>query len=75
MGIDVALQRLVDSGILGVLLVLSLITISFLYNENKKERESRLNDLKQYSTNDQLFIAQIKQTLENILDLIRGSNK
>lgn len=72
---DSSLQRLVDSGILGVLLVIALLTIAFLYNENKKERQERLNDLKGYTSTDQLFIAQIKETIENILTLIRGTQK
>jgi len=69
------LQQLAETGILGLLLVIALITIVFLYKENKKERDDRLNDLKLYNSEDKLFIAQIKETLENVLSLIRGNQK
>jgi hypothetical protein len=72
---DSSLQKLTETGILGVLLVIALITIVFLYKENKKEREDRLNDLKFYSSQDRLFMAQTKETLENVLSLIRGNKQ
>lgn len=67
------LSKLAETGLLGILLVIALGTIGFLYRENKTERDARLNDLTKYSETDKLFIAQIKETLENILSLIRGS--
>ena len=70
--IDAALNKLIETGILGVLLVITLVTIFFLYKENKKERDDRLIDLKEYTNEDRLFIAQIKETLENVLTLLRG---
>lgn len=75
MPIDNALDHLIDAGILGALLVITLIVIAFLYRENKKEREDRLVDLKEYTNEDRLFIAQIKETLENVLALLRGTQK
>ena len=75
MPIDNALNHLLDAGILGVLLVITLIAIAFLYRENQKEKDDRLADLKEYTNENRLFIAQIKETLENMLALLRGNRK
>ena len=70
-----ALDKIVGTGTLGALLVVSFIVIYFLYKENKGLQDARLNDLKLYTNEDKLFIAQIKETLENVLALIRGEKK
>jgi hypothetical protein len=67
-----ALQRLIESGLLGVLLVLALFTIGFLFKELRTERTARLEDLKEVWKGDLVFREQIKQTLENITELLRG---
>jgi O-antigen ligase len=67
-----ALQRILESGILGALLVVAFLTIAYLFNDLKKERSERLNDLKEVWKGDLVFREQIKQTLENIAELLRG---
>lgn len=66
------IQQLAETGLLGLLLAISLIVIAFLYRENKKEREDRLQDLQEFAQTDRTFINEMKQTLENILALLRG---
>jgi hypothetical protein len=43
-----------------------------MYRENKNEREARLKDLQEFSKTDKTFIEEIRQTLENILTLLKG---
>jgi hypothetical protein len=66
-----SLSKLAETGLLGVLLVITLVTIGFLYKEAKSEREARLKDLQEYTKTDRVFINEIKQTLDNILSLLR----
>ena len=73
--IDNALNELVKMGVLGVLLVISLIVNYFLGKEYKNQTEGRLTDLKQYTNEDKLFIAQIKVTLANVLELNKATLK
>lgn len=69
---ETAFQQILESGLLGALLVISLLTIGFLFRELQKERLSRLEDLKEVWKGDLVFREQIKQTLENITELLRG---
>lgn len=73
MGIDSALKSLLETGILGVMLVITISAIIFLYKENQKEKADRLADLKQYTNEDRLFIAQIKEMLANVLELNKST--
>lgn len=69
---DTAFQRLLESGLLGAMLVLSLFAVIYLFRELRNERLSRLEDLKEVWKGDLVFREQIKQTLENITELLRG---
>ena len=69
---ETALEKILESGLLGAFLVLTLIVIAYLYRELNKERSDRLNDLKEVWKGDLVFREQIKQTLENISELLRG---
>lgn len=67
-----AIQQILETGLLGALLVLALVTIFYLFKELRAERQSRLDDLKEVWKGDLVFRGQIKQTLENITELLRG---
>lgn len=69
---DSSLQKLAETGLLGLLLVIALLTIGFLYRENKNERNARLADLKEVNLPSEALIKEIKLALENILSLIRN---
>lgn len=69
---ETALTQILESGLLGAMLVLALLTIVFLFRELRNERLSRLEDLKEIWKGDLVFREQIKQTLENITELLRG---
>jgi hypothetical protein len=71
--IDEYINQVAQAGILGVLLVISLITIFYLYKESKTERDNRLADLKLYSSEDKMFIREVKVILEEILNSIKGA--
>lgn len=70
-----ALTRLIESGIIGALLVLAIIAIVFLYRENQKIREARLQDLKDVWAKDMEMRKEIKYLLDNILQILRGKEK
>jgi len=67
-----ALNQILETGLLGALLVMALATIFYLFKELRKERFDRLTDLKEVWQGDLVFREQIKQTLENITELLRG---
>ena len=76
-----ALQRLIESGILGALLVLAIIAIVFLYREVRRidkekndERDARLNDMKEIQALDRSVIAEIKTSMQNLYELITRKN-
>lgn len=67
-----ALNQILETGLLGALLVMSLFAVFYLFKELRKERFDRLTDLKEVWKGDLVFREQIKQTLENITELLRG---
>ena len=69
--IDETLQKLAESGILGLLLVISLFTIGYLFKEYKNERDLRISDLQKYSDDDKKFIIEIKEILSTILSMVK----
>lgn len=66
-----ALQKIIESGILGALLVIAFVAIFFLYKEAKKERQDRLTDMKDVWQKDVEYRAEIKVLITNILDLLK----
>lgn len=68
---ETALQRIVESGILGALLVIAFVVIFFLYKEAKKERDDRLVDMKDVWQKDLEYRAELKNLIQSILDLLR----
>jgi len=71
--IDEYLSQVAQSGLLGVLLIISLIAVFYLYKEARSERDDRLADLKLYSSEDRKFIQEVKIILEEILNSIKGA--
>ncbi len=68
-----AIQKLVETGLLGVLLVISYGAVFFLYKEIGKERKDRLGDLKEMW---QLTIkrgVETENTLKIILEILKKS--
>ena len=70
--IEELLKSLAANGILGVLLVLSLFAVWYLYREGKKERDARLTDMKEVWKEDVKFREELKSLIQNILDILRG---
>lgn len=77
MNIDQTLIKLAESGLLGILLVITLFTIGFLYREMARigkekdiERDARLNDLKEFQKNDLAVIEEVRDTLKNVINLV-----
>jgi len=80
--IDEYLSQVAQSGLLGVLLVISYVVVFFLYKEAKGEREQlklerneRLADLKLYSSEDKMFIKEIKVILTQLLESVDKGDK
>lgn len=71
---DSALIQILESGIVGAMLVICLIAIGFLYRENQKIRDARLQDLKDVWAKDMEMRSEIKSLLENILQILRKEN-
>jgi O-antigen ligase len=65
------LQSLAEKGILGLLLVIALIAIFFLYKETKIERNDRLTDMKDVWQKDVEYRAELKNLIQSILDILR----
>jgi hypothetical protein len=67
-----AIQQILDTGLLGAILILSLGTMAYLFRELRNERLQRIEDLKEVWRGDLVFREEIKNTLQNITDLLRG---
>lgn len=68
-----ALQQLVESGILGVLLVLSFSAVIYLYREVSKITSERIADYKEVIAKTQQAQAEQRQLLVQIVDLIKNA--
>ena len=80
--IDEYITQLAENGLLGILLVIALITIYFLYKENKAKDEKieegkndRIDDLKATLNVNTTFMLEQKESLKNIQALIKESIK
>ena len=72
-----AFAKLVDSGILGALLVLALIALAFMYKEVRRvdkekndERDARLKDIKDMQILDRNIVSEVKTTMQNLYELL-----
>lgn len=65
-----ALKSIIESGLLGALLVVSLFTIAFMYRENKSLQEKRIEDLRQARDAIAEPLGAVKRTVELILDAV-----
>ena len=70
--IDELLKNLAENGILGVLLVLSMCCIFFLYKEAKQERDAHLKDMKEVWQVDVKFRSELKVLLDSILEILKS---
>jgi len=70
--IDESLTSLAKNGILGILLVIAMICIFFLYKEAKKERDERLKDMKEVWQADVNFRSELKVLLDSILQILKS---
>lgn len=68
---DTALQKILENGLLGALLVVAFVVIFFLYKETKKERDDRLSEMKDVWQKDVEYRAELKNLIQSILDLLR----
>jgi uncharacterized membrane protein len=66
------LPQIAQQGILGVLLVIALITIYFLYRENKTLQEKRIADLMANKETLGRLAESTKQTVDTILTLVQS---
>jgi O-antigen ligase len=69
------LGTLAEHGLLGLMLVIALIGIFFLYKEAKMERNDRLTDMKDVWQKDVEYRAELKNLIQSILDLLRVKSK
>jgi len=70
--IDELLTSLAGNGILGVLLVIAMFCIFFLYKESKQERNDRLKDMKEVWQADVKFREELKVLLDSILEILKS---
>ncbi len=80
--IDEIIAQVAQTGLLGALLVIALLTIYFLYKENCKKddkieagKNDRIEDLKTTLNVNTTFMLEQKEALKNIQELIKESQK
>ena len=69
---DELLKSLAENGILGVLLVIAMVVIFYLYKESKYERNERLKDMKEVWQADVSFRSELKVLLDSILEILKS---
>lgn len=72
MNTETAFTQILETGLLGAFLVLAIGTIVFLYRENQKIRDARLQDLRDVWTKDMEMRKEIKFLLDNILQILKA---
>jgi hypothetical protein len=65
------LTKIAEQGLVGIFLVLALIAIYYLYREACRERQSRLEDMKQVWNDDVKFREELKALNKNIFDTLQ----
>lgn len=70
-----ALKSIIESGLLGALLVVSLFAIAFMYRENKSLQEKRIEDLRQARDAIAEPLGAVKRTVELILDAVSENGR
>jgi hypothetical protein len=71
-----AFQQILETGLLGAFLVLTIGAIVFLYRENQRIRDARLQDLRDVWNKDMEMRKEIKYLLDNILQILKaGKNE
>lgn len=77
MNAESAFERLVESGIIGALLVIALIALAFMYKEVRRvdkekndERDARLKDIKEMQILDRNIVSEVKTTMQNLYELL-----
>ncbi len=70
-----ALKAIIESGLLGALLVVALLTVAFMYRENKALQEKRIDDLR--IARDAIVepLGAVKRTVELILDAVQDNGR
>ena len=66
-----AFAQLLETGILGAMLVLSLMAVVYLFRVIRQQDNERFTELKEIWQKDLEFRAEITNLLNNILDLLR----
>lgn len=69
------LGRLAEQGILGLLLVISIVGLVYMFIELRSERQRRIDDLKEVWQKDLGFREEIKNSLNTLIQLMRGGNQ
>jgi len=69
--VDEPIQKLLETGLLGVLLVISLGAIFYLYKEVKTERDARLKDMKEVWQTDIEFRTALKNSVDILIELVK----
>lgn len=70
MSIDGAVSEIVQSGVLGALLILSIVAIVYLYKDNKSIQKDRISDLKEVRNLLIEPLDNIKTTVSRTLSLV-----
>lgn len=70
-----AIGKLLETGVLGAIVVILGVVVMYLYKENSKIRDDRLTDVKEFLSKDIAFREEIKSLIQNILELIKEEKR
>lgn len=70
-----AIGKLLETGVLGAIVVILGVVVIYLYKENSKIRDDRLTDVKEFLSKDIAFREEIKSLIQNILELIKEEKR
>jgi len=74
MSLDSSINKILESGLLGAIIIVLGFTVFYLYREVDKAKSDRLNDWMTQKQEDIKVFNEIKMFMQRITDLLQGKN-
>lgn len=69
-----AISKILETGLLGAIVIVLGFVIVFLYKELDKSKKERLDDWQRHDQEDNKVISEVRVFMQRILDLLQQKN-